>query len=165
MRHAQWGSKQDARTPSPLQGGAKISTGPAPPGSGVGRGPSRGAPSPGPANAQRHTVDISPPGPPHPLEHRHKRSHGPTGAQANNVERHDTSPAAHAARGPMSPLAGARPPVVVRRDEDFASAPMENVRAGKIPPTNARAGVTTIRGAHQPVAYPRSARESQKSGF
>jgi hypothetical protein len=116
------------------------------------------------ANAQSRTVAISPLGPQAGPEHQHPPLHG-ANARAAHREVHRTDAEAHAARGPMSPLHGARPEVIIHRDEDVASAQMDKTRKGQIPDVNKNAGVTSIRGAHTPVNYVRSARESQKSGF
>lgn len=61
------------------------------------------------------------------------------------------------ARGPVSPLGGSGGPAetVIRRDEDFASAPMEILPKGTIPAINQRGGVTTISGPHGPTGTPK----------
>jgi hypothetical protein len=78
--------------------------------------------------------------------------HAPQGhASHNEVHR-----ANHQTRGPASPLGNpfpgdSRPQErVVRRDEDFASAPMEFVKKGSIPEPNQRGGVTAVKGRHGP---------------
>jgi hypothetical protein len=87
--------------------------------------------------------------------YQHRPSHTGKGATANHHEVHDTSHAAHQARGHMSPLAkgsqfGAPGSATVRRDEDFASAQQQRQKLGTIPEPNRRGGVTAVRGRHIP---------------
>lgn len=87
--------------------------------------------------------------------HQHARQ-----GEASHKEVHrDTGPA----RGPMSPLGQGQGvhfqrkgavETVLHRDEDYASAPMEQLPKGSIPTVNQRAGVTTISGKHGPTGTP-----------
>jgi hypothetical protein len=93
--------------------------------------------------------------------YQHRPSHGPAGAQANHTEKHDTSHAAHQARGHRSPLAAgsvfpAPGSAATRRDEDVASAPAQRGPMGKTPfPINQAGGVTSVQGTHGPRGTPR----------
>ncbi len=53
----------------------------------------------------------------------------------------------HATRGHMSPIGGGRPdPLIIHRDEDVASAPMQRTRAGSIPAVHRAGGIKAVRG-------------------
>lgn len=56
----------------------------------------------------------------------------------------------HQTRGCGSPLGGGGPEKIIRRDEDYASAPMESLPKGQVPEPNRRGGVTAVRGKHGP---------------
>jgi hypothetical protein len=57
----------------------------------------------------------------------------------------------HATRGHMSPMGGGRPdPLIIHRDEDIASAPMQRTKAGVVPKMHRVGGITPIKGRTPP---------------
>jgi hypothetical protein len=76
--------------------------------------------------------------------------------EASHKEVHRDSGPARGAHSPIGPQYGARiPDGLIRRDEDFASAPMERHNVKGVPEINARGGVTTVKGSHGPSGSPR----------
>jgi hypothetical protein len=72
-------------------------------------------------------------------------------AKQGGAHHNVTNRANHATRGHMSPIGGGRPdPLIIHRDEDIASAPMQRTRAGSIPKMNRVGGITPIKGRTPP---------------
>jgi hypothetical protein len=60
----------------------------------------------------------------------------------------------HATRGHMSPIGGGRPdPLIIYRDEDVASAPIQRTRAGTVPAVHRAGGIKAVKGRKPMGAY------------
>lgn len=75
-------------------------------------------------------------------------------AKQGGAHRNTKATPNHATRGHMSPIGGGRPdPLIIHRDEDIASAPMQRTKAGRIPPVNTAGGIKAVKGRKPMGSY------------